>query len=195
MLRKLFIVPYFGTLPVWINSYVAICHALSEYGFDWLIYTNEQEFRTRVRDKLGVSFPLKYADKRKPCDLRPAYGVIFSDLLKGYDFWGHTDLDVVYGRIDKFVTNDILADCDLFSNDPGTICGPFSLFRNTPRINDLFTKFRKWRKVFENSKLHAFDEVGFSEVVNASRDLRVRYEFWQSHDSMDIHYPPALKLE
>ena len=35
----------------------------------------------------------------KLCDFRPAFGEIFADELAGYDFWGHSDLDLIFGQI------------------------------------------------------------------------------------------------
>ncbi len=62
----------------------------------------------------------------KLCDFRPAFGEIFADELAGYDFWGHSDLDVIFGRIrDHLPAAAFQADKILFN-------GNFSLYRNNP---------------------------------------------------------------
>lgn len=193
-LKKLFIVPYFGEAPEWIDRYRQNCKGLKKFGFDWLVYTDETGFSQLVREKLGVTVPKKYTDRRKPCEFRPALGVIFDEYIKGYDFWGHTDLDVVYGRLDKFVSDEFLADCDVFANDPGTVCGPFSLFRRSEEVNQVFRLHPNWREVFEDSEYQCFDEIGFSETLN-QQNLKIKYRFWQSHDDMTEHFPPKVRLE
>jgi len=40
-------------------------------------------------------------------------GLIFEDYVAGYDFWGHCDLDVVWGDIRKFLHTRILSDSDI----------------------------------------------------------------------------------
>jgi hypothetical protein len=35
----------------------------------------------------------------KLCDFRPAFGEIFAEELAGFDFWGHSDLDLIFGQI------------------------------------------------------------------------------------------------
>ena len=63
----------------------------------------------------------------KLCDFRPAFGEIFADELAGYDFWGHSDLDVIFGRIrDHLPAAAFEADKILFN-------GNFSLYRNSRR--------------------------------------------------------------
>jgi hypothetical protein len=62
----------------------------------------------------------------KLCDFRPAFGEIFAAELAGYDFWGHCDLDLIFGRIrDHLPAAAFQADKILFN-------GNFSLYRNTP---------------------------------------------------------------
>ena len=35
----------------------------------------------------------------KMCDYKTAYGDLFRDYIKDYDFWGHCDVDLVFGNI------------------------------------------------------------------------------------------------
>ena len=53
-----------------------------------------------VRLILGFDTALDaFSTRALKTDLRPAYGVLFEEYLDGYDFWGHCDLDVLFGRI------------------------------------------------------------------------------------------------
>lgn len=66
----------------------------------------------------------------KMCDYKTAYGELFQEYLTKYDFWGHCDVDLVFGDIRLFITDDILN-----NNDRIGLEGFFTLYRNTPEIN------------------------------------------------------------
>ncbi len=72
------------------------------------------------------------------CDLRPAYGHIFQDLLNGYDFWGHADIDVVWGRLGLLLSEPHLERYDIISSRRGYIAGHLTAYRNCDHINSLF---------------------------------------------------------
>ena len=48
----------------------------------------------------------------KLCDFKPAYGYLFQEYIKKYDFWGHCDNDLILGDIRHFLTDDILGKND-----------------------------------------------------------------------------------
>lgn len=186
MLKKLIIRPFFGELPEWMPEYYKNIEDLKKYGFDFLIFTDKQKFIDLVKEKLGIELDFsdyEKGDTRKVSELRPAFGIIFEDYLKDYDFWGHTDFDVVYGNLSKFVSDEFLNGLDIFGNDPEALCGPFSLFRNISKVNNLFKEEENWAEIFKDKIYHAFDEEGMSEVVKKARDegrIRAEFRFWQA---------------
>lgn len=107
MIKKLMICPYFGILPPWFDSYLANIEMLKPLGYDWHITTNLKLFKERVGDILGIKCAI-VPGTGKVWDYRPAFGVLFAKELKRYDYWGHTDFDCVYGRVDRFVTDEFL---------------------------------------------------------------------------------------
>ncbi len=109
--------------------------------------------------KLGFKVSIPYAYKL--CDIKPAYGYLFSDLLKSYDFWGHGDIDIVYGNIRKFMTSKTLEEYDVISTRHDYITGTFALFRNNRQMNTLFMQSKDYKKVFSSSKHFCFDECNF----------------------------------
>ena len=187
VIRKLMIVPWIGALPDWIGEWCANTAAIEQsgHGWDFLLDVDERRIRERI-EALGVTCPA--LEGRKLCDYRPAFGEMYAGEIEGYDFWGHTDLDCVYGKLWDFVSDDLLENCDVFSNDPyPQMCGPFTCYRNTESVNGLFRKYNGWREIFESPELHAFDETGISAVIARSR-LRVRHEHFEGADSMYIHF-------
>ncbi len=93
----------------------------------------------------------------KLCDFRPAYGEIFQEYIKGYDFWGHCDNDQIFGDIRHFITDDILDRYDRI-----LFCGHFTLYKNTPEVNQVYKKVSplSYKTVFSSSKNFCFDEAG-----------------------------------
>ena len=123
--------------------------------------------RERFSSALGrpVSLEIPY----KLCDYRPMFGEIFSKELTGFDFWGHCDFDVVFGRIREVLPARAFVDFDKI-----LIRGNFALYRNTDSINAVFRQVLPgidWRNVVESSKYRAFDE--WSGIYRILLDRRI----------------------
>lgn len=199
MLKKLFIRVWIGELPEWYPKWKEHVKHLSEYGFDFWVINDHEFVRRLCKEKLDIDINIP-AGTRKAADFDPFYGIIFEDYLKDYDFWGHTNLDLVLGRLDRFVSDKFLETLDVFGNDPNAICGPFSLYRNIPVVNNLALEYDKWKELLEETTVkpaYGFDEGTFSEMVvgahNAGR-LRFKSAFWQSHDKQSGHLLPRIKI-
>src|ERR1700733_7181049 len=130
-ITKLLIVPFFGSLPEWYDKYTP------PKGYDLLLDQDLEGFKQRVRSVLGFDPDIK-SGTGKPWDFRPTLGLLYAHEAKGYDFWGHTDLDCVYGDVDKWVTDDFLSNLDVHSNHNTYVCGCWALYRNTEKVNNLF---------------------------------------------------------
>ncbi len=188
MIRKLMIVQWSGPLPDWIDRWRenTVWVSAQGHGWDFLLDADEDSIRSHI-DSLGVKAPI--LEGRKLADFRPALGEMYAEEIAagGYEWWGHTDLDCVYGRLWDYVTDELLADCDVFSNDPAPrMCGPFSLYR-TATATDLFRRYSKWEAVFESDEFFAFDERDMSRAVIRSQ-RRVIHRHWHGPDSMYVHF-------
>lgn len=166
---------WYGNYPWYFPYFLHSCSFNSS--IDFLIFTDNQEtiankpnnvkiiFKTidtikkTTSEKLGFEVNIDYPYKL--CDFKPAYGLIFSEYLKNYDFWGHGDIDIIYGNIRNFITNDLLQDYDVISSRHDYITGSFCLFKNTEKINRLFLKSRDYELVFSSSEHFCFDECNF----------------------------------
>jgi hypothetical protein len=125
-----------------------------------LVYHTKEQVSRLASEKLGLLVIIE--NGYKMCDFKPAYGLIFSELLGAYDFWGHTDIDIIFGNIREFMTDDLLAEYDLISVRPDWITGCFLLYRNEGRTNKLFMNSRDYKKVFTSQVHYCFDETNFA---------------------------------
>lgn len=92
------------------------------------------------------------------CDYRPAYGELFRDYIKGYDFWGWSDMDLFYGDIRSFLTDDVLE-----YNDRVLTRGHLSFFKNNSTVNSYYRTLdnhacKNYRDVYQHEENFAFDE-------------------------------------
>lgn len=187
------IITYFGTLPETIDLFMQSCRNNPE--FEWLIFTDCEysnpplnvhlekytfdEIKELIYDKLKIQIVLERPYKL--CDYRPAFGIIFEDYLKKYDFWGYGDLDVVYGDLSKFITDNVMNKYDKIY-----VCGHLSLVKNNEKCNNVYKTETKnswdYRKVFTDSNSWIFDEYkGINEKL-----IKNGFKIYSNFDFADI---------
>ena len=171
------IIPYFGKFPDTFDTFINSCRFNPE--FDWLFFTDctytdlpanvkfvpctLAELKKLIEEKLGFNVTLETS--YKICDYRPAFGLIFQDYIKEYDFWGYGDIDLVYGNISTFITDEL---CKKY--DKLLPCGHLSFVKNKEEINRTFLKEIKgtlsYKEVFSDNKPFIFDEYrGINEKL------------------------------
>ncbi|MFC0513593.1 DUF6625 family protein [Mucilaginibacter angelicae] len=166
---------YIGKLPWYFHYFVHSCSY--NPSIDFFIFTDDNT-RIPVPGNVKVIYKtlddiVKLATAKlnleinitngyKLCDFKPAYGLIFSDILSGYDFWGHCDIDIIFGNIRSFITDDLLARHDLISVRHDWLSGCFLLYQNTHKLNHLFLHSKDYKKVFGSSQHYCFDETNFA---------------------------------
>lgn len=183
------IVCWFGKFPDYFKLWEKSCSFNENYNF--LLVTDQnyssrvknikivkmklEELNNLINDKLGLN--IKLIKPYKICDFRPAFGIIFKDYLKDYDFWGHCDIDQIFGKLDDFISNEMLEKYDRINKN-----GHFSLYRNCKIINNLFKsdncKFY-YKEVFNSSENYAFDEyTGINYIVNKEKIKEMDIKFF-----------------
>jgi len=189
-LRIALVLPYFGRWPVWLPAFLLSC----KYNpIDWLLFSDcgepshlprnvhyipmtLQDIKKLAEDQLKTAITLAFPYKL--CELRPAYGRIFAQYLSGYDFWGHCDLDVIWGDISHWITPNLLEKYDILSARRHRMCGHFSLYRNVEAVNHLFEGHPHWAQCFDDVAYHRFDEDGMTEVVTRAADQGIVRVYW-----------------
>lgn len=125
-----------------------------------IIHYTMDQFKSDASKALGFSIVADHGYKL--CDFKPTYGYIFPDLVKEYDFWGYCDIDIIFGNIRNFMTDEILHEYDVISARHDYLTGSFALYRNTPYFNQLFMQSKDYRKVYTNPRNYCFDETNYA---------------------------------
>ncbi|MDR1568654.1 MAG: hypothetical protein LBS33_08265 [Streptococcaceae bacterium] len=171
--KVLLIQPYFGKLPnyfeLWLWSmtnnpefdvlFVTDCD-LSKYHLPANIFVQQMTFaqlRQQISEKLAMSIYLE-----RPYDLvdyKICFGKIFEEELKGYTHWAYFDIDLTFGRLSQFITDDMLEKYDKIGS-----YGHLTILKNTPQINHLYAQDNLWQISFKetltSSQLFNLDEAG-----------------------------------
>src|SRR5690606_29249126 len=124
-----------------------------------LVFKTLEEINMIASAKLGFQTNIKSGYKL--CDFKPVYGLLFEELLAGYDFWGMNDIDIILGNIGSFITEEILSAYELISVRHDYITGYFCLFRNNEKMNKLFMHSRDYKRVLSSDVHYCFDETNF----------------------------------
>ena len=197
---------YFGQLPVWIDDFIETC----KYNptITWFLFSDGTDPRNQAANFRFVPLTLagfnNLAERRlgvrtavsrpyKVCDFKPTYGALFGEHLQNFDFWGHCDLDVLWGDLRAFITEQMLTDVDVISTSAGGLCGPLTIYRNLDSINVLFLR-APYEQILADPANHIFDEQGFDTIVKqacAAGELRLLLSNLHEYDGYHAGVPPG----
>lgn len=178
------LMPYFGKWPFWMPFFLQSCRY--NPSIDWLFFSDcgqlencpenvrvvsmsFAQYCQTVSRSLGIEFQPGKAYKL--CDIRPAFGSIHEDELQGYDFWGFGDIDLVYGDLRAYFTDQRLQSYDLYSTHARRVSGHLCLIRNTPRMRDAFKLIPNWQQRFCDQQHLAVDEGAFTRIFLRNKNL------------------------
>ena len=175
------IFPYFGQLPVQYGMWRA--SALRNPSVDFMFFTDANiepapniivhhmqfvRFQELFRNKFD--FPIVLDRPYKLCEYKQAYGFVLQDYIRNYDFWGFGDLDLVYGDLRHFITDEALSHKFLLG------WGHLSLFHNEEDTNTYFMKkeegYQYYKDAFSTSRITFFDEFDHKGCSDKWRDYR-----------------------
>lgn len=182
--RILFIVPYFGEWPEWMELHLDSIKRNPTIDFLFItdcetsvlseiknVRVQKSAFETYIhRFKKVLDKELDIPNPYKLCDLRPLFGLIHNDIIKNYDFYGWTDMDILFGNIREFYTDAILSKYDVLSTHAHTISGHMALFRNNRKNREMYKNIYDWEGALQNAEFVGIDEHG---ITNA-----YLYTFW-----------------
>ena len=181
--KIIFLMPYFGRWPEWFMLYLESCRWNPT--IDWLFFTDcpvpenspqnvrfiemsFQDYQELVSQRLGVVF--KPQSSYKLCDIRPAYGLIHQEYLAGYDYFGFGDIDVIYGDLRKFYTDEILS-YNVLSTHSDRVSGHLFLIKNDAQWIHAFYKIPNWKQLMLDPSYVAIDEGAFTRLFRGRKRL------------------------
>ena len=171
-----YIVPYFGKLPPNFDLWLLGCKCNPT--IDWIIYTDDRtdyDYPENVKVKYCTyayftsriqgfyDFDVSFDRPWRLALMKPAYGEIFQDDIKGYDFWGFCDIDLMWGNIRNFYTDEILNRYDRVGFQ-----GHSTLMRNTEQNNKIYRAIVpgaiNYIDVFSGKSDFSFDGNGLDAI-------------------------------
>lgn len=192
----LFIICY-GRVPTYINMVIESIKLNDN--IDFIVISNEQvllsacknaknikcidlpfeDFKHRIDKMLknnnidiGIKMENRQFQTYKICDFRPFFALMYQEFVKDYDFFGWCDLDMIYGNIRKFITDDILDKYNIIQRN-----GHILLVRNSYVCKNIaFNAFKDYKNKFDISAFKTFcmrtentwfDEKGFLQISKA----------------------------
>lgn len=217
-MKKVLLQTQFGDPHNWTEQYFENVKMLTPYDWHLKVFTPNPwpssgnieiipmtigEFDDLLFEYCGVK-PINFitpkgVPSKLVSDYYPAYGQIFQNYIKDFDVWGFTNWDMVYGRLDRFIPDETLQDCDIWSDDVNAINGIFTLMWNDPHINNLFRQVPDWEHCFTTHEPCAFDERRFTDTVRelaGKGEVRFLYPRHFPNHSYDrlIQHRPAPNL-
>ena len=191
------IFPYFGKLPVQYGMWRA--SALYNPSVDFMFFTDADvkpaeniivhkmqfdDFKQIVQKAFDFSIVLDRPYKL--CEYKQSYGYILQDYINEYDFWGFGDLDLVYGDIRSFLTDDVLTHKFLLG------WGHLTLLRNDEDANTYFMKqipgYQNYKDAFTTTKITYFDEFRYKGCSDKWHDCR-HEDCWLERPFDNISFP------
>lgn len=193
MLKLITISCYFGKLP---DYFPLFLRSLARNPtIDFLLVTdcevlcppsNVRVFRCtfeEVKERIAsvIEFPIVLHRPYKLCDFRPVWPLAFRDFIEGYDFWGHCDMDMIFGDIRSFLPDEVLANHDRIYQF-GHLC----YYRNTDEVIQRYQLDAglNFQTVFTSPDSFAYDEfAGMGNIYS-----KYHFPVYCSRDCVDVTY-------
>lgn len=166
------IVVYFGPAPDFINLFFKGCQYNEDIEFlfftDWdgslfpmlhnvkYIPFTLEKFNRLATKKCGIEINVN--NGYKLCDLKPAWAHILEDYISDYEFVGYCDIDLIFGHINSFFSEEVRNHVDLFTITTQYLSGALTIFRNNSKMRELYRKAIGWDYIFQDARHFAFDE-------------------------------------
>lgn len=173
---------YFGAFPSYFPLFLKSCQQNDTV--DFLIFTDNQydrlpknvklipatfgEIRNRIQAKFD--FEIVLDQPYKLCDYKPSYGSVFEEYIRGYDFWGYCDLDLIFGDLRKYLTEEKLEQYEKLYQ-----LGHLTLYRNTSENNQRFMldNALSYKDAFTTKIITVFDEEKGIQKIYSSHNIPV----------------------
>jgi hypothetical protein len=172
---------FYGKLPFWLPAYCLSCGYNQE--IDWFFVSDHkpeieipqnvtfleiilEDLNDRIRAVFGNKIGMDCNFPYKLCDFKPFYGMIFEEFITNYDYWGHCDIDIIWGDISSFLRKERFLNYDIFTSRPQKISGHFCLYKNSYDVKQYLYNLPKLVKLLQqNFKYCGIDEKHLSSCL------------------------------
>ncbi len=128
----------------------------------------------------------RVAHAYKLCDYKPAYALLFPEIVAGYDFWGYSDIDLVFGSLAEVVSEAFLRDCDMYFADAHMVMAHFTLLRNDPQVNRVILEIPQVVQHLAEYEYKSVDETLLEQYLRSSRKYRVKHAQQLSQSQLTV---------
>lgn len=172
------VIPYFGKWPEWFSLYLYSCSKVGKIDFFFFtdcgipktIYSNTkfveisyEKYCEQVSRKLNIAFhPL---NPYKLVDLKPFLHLIHKEIIEKYDFWGFSDIDLVYGNISSLINDMSLLKYDLITSHSDRLAGHFTVIRTKSSYSLAYQRIPDWREKLSSPTNYGLDEKWLTLAV------------------------------
>lgn len=149
-------IPYYGNIPSYISAFIYTAAYQKDFVDFYII--SDDSFLSQIKelkekysadnlklicltwDELCI-FIEKEKGLQAPffpyklCDYRAAYGYIFEEYTKGYEYWGYCDIDILVGDIKKFMLK-----CNYKQYDRIGQYGHYTIYKNVEEYRHIYLK-------------------------------------------------------
>jgi hypothetical protein len=138
-----------------------------------VVKTTKEEIELSLSNKLNSTIILK--NNKKTCDLKSSFGDLFSEYIKGYDYFGCYDIDTLFGN----VYNKILPYLDEYDfisigdeNFHNRLSGPFLIIKNTEELRQLY-KEGDFIGCMLTDNVECYEEHTLNEIANKKYRVKI----------------------
>jgi hypothetical protein len=177
---------YLGKLPNYFNFTKKTIFHNKEY--DWYIFSDQisetykennityvptslDDINNRLSNKLNCDIKIK--NPYKLVDTKPTWFDIFEEYIKNYDWWGWSDLDILYGNFNTFLNDTVFENYDIISIMNKFLFGPFVLMSN--KHKELYKEIENISNLIESEnsnnimKVHYVDELYLPNIIKQKK--------------------------
>lgn len=187
--RLVFVIPYLGDLPgyahlffksvernpcIEVLLFVDRTPAITPPSNVHIKHTDKLSLLELIERKTGLQ--VTEMTGHKLCDFKPLYGLLFSDQLKGYQWWGHCDIDLMFGDLGPWLDQRLGFEYDVVTASPNSTIGHFTIYRNDKLVNSAMSAMAQhdnYRPLFMDPETRHLDEGGAYKYILSCTNLKM----------------------
>jgi hypothetical protein len=135
---------------------------------------DRSELLDRIRSSTGLD--IAGITGHKLCDFKPLYACIFSEELSSYQWWGHCDIDLMFGNLAPWLDQNLNIEYDVVTASPMSTCGHFTIYKNDSAVTSEMKAMIDnpiYKNYFLHPDSHLIDEWGAYEHICSRRRLKI----------------------